>query len=65
METKKMISARELVDRIKAQRKRAISPEFVERFNRITEMDEKHDIDERAEIEKSEQKIARAPETPL
>ena len=62
MTAKKKISAREFHERMKARRKSPLRPEFVEKFNKITEEDEKH---EREEKKKGEKKIARSPEADL
>jgi len=61
-EKKKPISAREFHERMKALRKQRPSPEFVEKFNKIVEEDEKH---EREEKKRNEKKIARPPEADL
>jgi hypothetical protein len=61
-EKKKSISAREFHERMKALRKRPPSPEFIEKFNKIMEEDEKH---EREEQDKRKKKIARPPEAEL
>ena len=65
MEKKEKISTRELVDRIKSRRKQPISPEFVERFNRMIESDDSQGQEESPENEKSEKKIARPPEASI
>jgi hypothetical protein len=64
MEKTKMISTRELVGQIKALRKKTISTEFAEQFNRITEND-LQDIEQPLEIEKKDKKIARTPEASI
>ena len=61
MATKK-ISTQELIERMKATRKRPIDPKFIEKFNKIMEEDERL---EREEQEKRKKKIARSPEADL
>ena len=58
----KKISAREFHERMKSLRKARPSPEFVEKFNKIMEKDEKHEHEEK---KKSDRKIASPPEGDL
>lgn len=62
VQSKKPISAREFHERMKALRKKPIRPEFVEKFNKIMEEDEKR---EREEKQRGGKKIARPPEADL
>ncbi len=62
MTAKKKISAREFHERMKARRKSPLRPEFVEKFNKIVEEDEKL---EREKKEKDRKKIARPREADL
>ena len=58
----KKISTHELIERMKATRKRAHKPALIEKFNKIVELDEKR---EREQPKKPEKKIARPPEADL
>lgn len=60
--TGKKISTEELIERMKATRRRPHKPELIEKFNKIVEEDERR---EREEQEKRKNKIARPPETDL
>lgn len=61
--TDKKISPREFHERMKATRRRPHKPELIEKFNKIIELDEKH---EREQQQKNPpKKIARPPETDL
>lgn len=60
-EKKKLISAREFHERMKALRDRRPSPEFIETFNKIMEEDEKREREE----QERKKKIARPPEADL
>ena len=59
--TEKKISTQELIERMKATRKRPHKPELIEKFNKIVEQDEKHEREQK----KPEKKIARLPEADL
>ena len=59
----KKISPREFHERMKAARKRPHKPELVEKFNKIVELDEKHDREQQEK--KPAKKIARSPEADL
>lgn len=61
--TDKKISTRELIERMKATRKRPHKPELIEKFNKIAELNEKHEREQ--QHKKPVKKIARPLETDL
>jgi hypothetical protein len=58
----KKISTPELIERMKATRKRPHKPALIEKFNKIVELGEKHERDQQ---KKPGKKIARPPEADL
>jgi response regulator RpfG family c-di-GMP phosphodiesterase len=60
--TKKRITTDELIERMKAGRKRPIDPKFIEEFNELMEKDERM---EREQQEGGRKKTARPPEADL
>ena len=59
----KKISTQELIERMKATRKRPHKPALIEKFNKIVELDEKHEREQQQK--KPAKKIARPPEADL
>ena len=60
--TAKKISTQELIERMKATRKRPHKPELIDKFNKTVELDEKHERDQQ---KKPTEKVAHPPEADL
>ncbi len=60
---KKRITPQEFYERMKAMRERPHNPDLIEKFNKIVELDEKHEREQ--EQKKQPKKIAHPPEADI